>query len=75
MAVAADRQGTGLGAQVLLGAIDLVRLCGASMIWANARVSALGFYQRLRFEVVGAEFTYGPMRLPHKVIVLPLQEG
>jgi GNAT superfamily N-acetyltransferase len=74
MAVAPDRQGTGLGAQVLLGAIDLVRVAGAPLLWANARVSALGFYERLGFDVVGQEFAHGPLELPHKVIVLTLDE-
>jgi GNAT superfamily N-acetyltransferase len=73
MAVAADRQGTGLGAAVLLGAIDLVRVARAPLLWANARTSALGFYERLGFEVVGEEFTHGPLELPHRVIVLALE--
>ena len=75
MAVAVDRQGTGLGARVLESAIDLARSAGAGVLWANARVSALGFYERLGFGVVGEEFTYGPLELPHKVIVLPLDGG
>ncbi|HEX3708136.1 MAG TPA: GNAT family N-acetyltransferase [Mycobacteriales bacterium] len=75
MAVAPERRGTGVGALVLLAAIDLVRLAGAPLMWANARVTALGFYQRLGFMIVGEEFTYGPLRLPHNLIVLPLQEG
>jgi hypothetical protein len=42
------------------------------MLWANARVSALGFYERLGFEIVGEEYVYGPLELPHKIIRLAL---
>jgi predicted N-acetyltransferase YhbS len=72
MAVSGDLQGAGIGAKVLLGAIDVVRDAGAPLLWANARVTALGFYERLGFEVVGEEYLHGPLQLPHKVIVLPL---
>ena len=75
MAVAAHQQGTGLGAQVLLAAVDVVRQAAGPLLWANARVSALGFYERLGFSIVGSEFTHGPLKLPHKVIVLRLREG
>lgn len=74
VAVAADRQGEGIGAMVLLGAIDLVRTAGAPLLWANARTTALGFYERLGFLVEGEEFTYGPLELPHRVIRLALDE-
>lgn len=74
MAVAAGRQGEGIGAMVLLGAIDLARVAGASLMWANARTTALGFYERLGFGIEGEEFTYGPLELPHFVIRLALDE-
>lgn len=72
MAVAPEVQGTGVGARVLLGAIDIIREAGAPLLWANARVTALGFYERLGFEVVGEEYLYGPLELPHKIIRLAL---
>jgi GNAT superfamily N-acetyltransferase len=73
MAVAADRQGQGIGALVLMGAIDLVRAAGAPLLWANARTTALAFYERLGFRVVGEEYLHGPLRLPHKLIVLSVE--
>jgi GNAT superfamily N-acetyltransferase len=75
MAVAADRQGQGIGALVLRGAIDLVRAAGAPLLWANARTTALAFYERLGFAVVGEEYLYGPLELPHKRITLPVDAG
>jgi GNAT superfamily N-acetyltransferase len=70
MAVAPDRQGEGIGAIVLSAAIEVARAAGAPLLWANARVTALRFYERLDFEVVGEVFDYGPANLPHKKIEL-----
>ena len=75
MAVAPDRQGEHIGAVVLEGAIELAQAAGAPLVWANARTTALGFYERLGFEPVGDVFTYGALDLPHKVIVRALQKG
>jgi predicted N-acetyltransferase YhbS len=72
MAVAPDLQGKGIGAAVLRVAIDIARGAGAPLLWANARVTALGFYERLGFEVVGEEYVYGPLELPHKLVRLAL---
>src|SRR5580698_8562423 len=70
MAVVPDRQGQGIGAIVLAEAIETVRASGASLLWANARVTALRFYERLGFDVVGEVYDYGPAGLPHKKIEL-----
>ncbi|MGN6475018.1 MAG: GNAT family N-acetyltransferase [Mycobacteriales bacterium] len=72
MAVSSQLQGTGIGARVLLGAIDIAREAGEPLLWAHARVSALGFYRRLGFDVVGEEYRHGPLELPHKIIRLTL---
>lgn len=72
MAVDPQRQGIGIGGQVLAAAIDLVRAAGASALWANARSTALPFYASMGFEIVSEEFIYGPSELPHKRILLIL---
>ncbi len=72
MAVEPQRQGTGIGGQVLAAAIDLARAAGASAVWANARTTALPFYASMGFEIVSEEFGYGPAELAHKRILLPL---
>ncbi|HEX3899590.1 MAG TPA: GNAT family N-acetyltransferase [Mycobacteriales bacterium] len=72
MAVAAGRQGQGIGALVLSGAIELVRVAGAPVLWANARTTALVFYERLGFTVIGEEYLHGALKLPHKLILLTL---
>ena len=70
MAVDPQRQGSGIGGQVLAAAIDLVRAAGASALWANARSTALPFYASMGFQTVSEEFVYGPSELPHKRILL-----
>ena len=73
MAVEPGRQGSGVGRLVLEPAIDLVRAAGAPALWANARTTALPFYQAMGFEIVSEEFSYGPSELPHRRILLRLQ--
>lgn len=70
MAVAVDLQGTGVGAALLRHGVERVRAAGGGLVWANGRDTALGFYRRHGWEVVGEGFVYGPMRLPHHVVVL-----
>lgn len=72
MAVAPDYQGQGIGRLVLDAAVDAVAATGATLLWANGRVSALGFYELMGWRAVGEEFTYGPAELPHFVILREL---
>jgi GNAT superfamily N-acetyltransferase len=69
MAVEPGHQGRGIGRLVLDAAVEAAEAAGAPMIWANGRVSAMAFYQRLGWEAVGEVFSYGPADLPHLVIV------
>jgi GNAT superfamily N-acetyltransferase len=72
MAVDPSRQGTGVGRVVLAHAIAAARDADAPMLWANARIAALGFYERAGWQVVSDEFLTPDTGLPHKQIVLPL---
>ncbi len=56
MAVAERARGSGCGAQVLGAVLDHVAAAGGSLLWCNARVGALGFYQRYGFTVDSAVF-------------------
>ncbi len=56
MATRPDLQGTGLGRAVLMRCLEHVRESGAEVLWCNARVGALGFYERLGFETIGDVF-------------------
>ena len=72
MAVDPDRRGEGLGRVVLEAAADRMRTAGATAVWANARDTALGFYQRLGWQVVGEGYVHGPMDLPHHLAIFDL---
>lgn len=72
MAVEPGRQGSGIGRLVLSPAIELVRAAGAPALWANARTTALPFYEAMGFAVIGDEFIHGPSELPHYRILLTL---
>jgi GNAT superfamily N-acetyltransferase len=71
MVVRRDRRGTGVGALVLRLAEDTAAGRGAAALWANARVGALGFYQRCGWVVVGEEWDK-PFVGPHRFVRLRL---
>ncbi|MGC2485482.1 MAG: GNAT family N-acetyltransferase [Acidimicrobiales bacterium] len=52
MAVDADEQGHGYGARLLAAAEDSLRATGAQQLWANARDTALGFYESTGWTIV-----------------------
>jgi len=70
MAVDPSRHRTGVGRQVLDGVVATADEAGAPLLWANARVSALPFYEANGWVVVGDEFITADTGLPHKPIVL-----
>jgi GNAT superfamily N-acetyltransferase len=73
MAVAPGHQGQGLGAVVLERALERLGERGASLVWANARDGALGFYARCGFEVTGRSFVEAETGLDHTVVVRSLR--
>jgi GNAT superfamily N-acetyltransferase len=70
MAVDPSRQGTGVGRLVLAEGVAAAREAGAPLLWANARTTAIPFYERLGWRVVGAEFLAGDSGLPHKPMLI-----
>ncbi len=56
MAVHAGLRGNGLGRQVLQGLVDSARQAGCQQVLLHAQASAVGFYQRLGYQAVGAAF-------------------
>jgi predicted GNAT family N-acyltransferase len=69
MATDPSVRGTGMGAQVLAAGLDRAFAGGAAVVWANARDTAVGFYERHGFEVVGDGFVTADTGLPHHVVV------
>jgi GNAT superfamily N-acetyltransferase len=64
MAVLAAVRGLGIGKQLVGFCLDHIRTQGGQMLWCNARVSALAFYQGLGFQTIGEEFL-SPESGPH----------
>lgn len=66
IAVASDRQMSGIGRALMQALIDRSLERGATAIWLNARLPAVGFYERLGFGVTGEVFLTGKAGLPHR---------
>jgi GNAT superfamily N-acetyltransferase len=71
MATAPEAQKSGLGRALLGAAVDYVRQEGVDLLWCNARTSALDFYQKAGFEIVGKEFDIHDVG-PHFRMILNL---
>ncbi|OOQ60137.1 GNAT family N-acetyltransferase [Mucilaginibacter pedocola] len=55
-AVAEEVQGQGLGAQLLQYITEFVEREQGELLWCNARLSAIGFYNKFGFSAVGEVF-------------------
>lgn len=58
--------GTGLGGRLLRAGIARAAEQGAEVVWANARIGAVGFYEHAGFTTVGDVFTIADVGLPHR---------
>lgn len=74
MATRRDVQGRGIGSMVLNAALDHVAAKGGDLLWCNARVSAIGFYERAGFSTWGDEWVI-PDIGPHVVMWRPIAVG
>lgn len=71
MAVDVSVQGQGVGRLLVERALAEAADRGAKRMWCNARVSAMGFYQKLGFETIGEQFEIahiGPHYVMHVTI-------
>lgn len=69
MATASENQGMGIGRELFAHAMSEARRRNpAWLIWCNARVSAIGFYERVGWGVVSEEFEI-PSAGPHVKMV------
>lgn len=72
MATDPAHHGHGHGSALLRSGIERARTAGRTLIWANARVSALDFYERAGFTLTGPVFTTADTGLPHRLVILNL---
>ena len=65
-------RGTGLGLALMDAAREYAEEAGARILWCNARVSAVGFYRKLGYAMVGDEFEIRDVG-PHYRMALELK--
>ena len=63
--------GLGFGTRLLRAGLEESAARKADIVWANARVSALTFYERNGFEVIGPVFTTADTGLAHRRVRIP----
>ena len=69
MAVDDTLQTSGLGKQLIDAGIQLAQQNKAQVVWARARDTAVGFYEKCGFTVVGDGFIDEPTGMPHHIVV------
>lgn len=72
MAVDDTLQTSGLGRQLIDAGVALAKERNAALVWARARDSAIGFYEKCGFTVCGDGFIDGPTDMPHHIVVRTL---
>lgn len=68
MATADGWRGSGVGALLVEAGCARCRRGGATVVWARARDTALDFYRRHEFDVVGDGFVDATTQLPHHLV-------
>ncbi|MBP6556820.1 MAG: GNAT family N-acetyltransferase [Flavobacterium sp.] len=56
MAVLENNQGRGFGRLLVQHSEDILKRQNVSLIWFNARENAVGFYQKMGYEIIGKSF-------------------
>lgn len=77
MAVEPSRQGQGIGALLVRRVEEEALRADIELLWFNARIKAVGFYEKLGFTIIGDEFdipTVGPHLRMWKWIIQPRDE-
>ena len=72
MAVDERLQSSGHGRVLVKAGLSLARERRADIVWARARDSAIGFYEKCGFRVVGDGFIDEPTGMPHHIVVRDL---
>lgn len=70
MATDPAERGRGFGSLLLREGVATVRARGVAAVWANARVTVLGFYEAHGFVVEGPEFVTADTGIAHRRVVL-----
>jgi predicted GNAT family N-acyltransferase len=69
MATVPRYRSDGIGAQLLAQAVDVAELRGGRLLWCEARTTAMRFYAKHGFTVVGSEYLHSESHIPHHLMV------
>lgn len=72
MATATEVRGLGCGKTIIQEAISILLAQNIDYLWCNARKEAVGFYQKLGFEIYGSPFNL-PLIGIHFIMYRPLK--
>lgn len=72
MAVDDALQTTGHGRALIEAGLAWAAGRGAALVWARARDSAVGFYEKCGFTIAGDGFIDEPTGMPHHIVVVSL---
>lgn len=72
MATAPTMAGRGLGRALLDAGVERASDAGCDRIWADARVTALGFYETAGWTITGPVFATAVTGLPHRHVHIEL---
>lgn len=75
MATADGRRGQGIGTAVLATALDELRDRAATVVWCEARVSAVDFYAAHRFVIDSDVYLHSETGIPHRLMYRDLVPG
>ncbi len=56
MATINSQQKKGIGSMIIKEAIELLKKIKVDVLWCNARVSAVNYYKKHGFQIIGSEF-------------------
>jgi ribosomal protein S18 acetylase RimI-like enzyme len=74
MATDASARGSGAGRALVTDGLARVAARGGDLVWCDARMAAVGFYERVGFAVVTEEFDK-PEGGRHRGMVIALHEA
>lgn len=74
VAVSPDCHGAGLGRRLVTTLEQRAAAEGATQVWLNSRYTAYGFYERLGFIAIGAEFDSELTGIRHRLMRKQLAE-
>lgn len=67
MAVEKNQQGNGIGKEIILQAITVLREQKVKLLWCNAREDAKIFYQKMGFKVIGDSYEIPSVGIHYKM--------